>query len=1072
MNANIAGLAPSPSASMGLMSRLTPYQVGLCSLLVRYAQVSDAILRHGGEPICDDDEEAEQRLLFDFIRREVQAAWGPRRRDLRELDCELRRDSRQMGIWLELCDRLRDITSPDALFNVFQDLEAAVAREVTSASPLHASGIFGQYARLCILAFRDASFEATVKLCDAVRASVEELDSDDSLGISSISPATSAVMDGGGAVPVVGMLQVEQLAKGLMRDLPLSFGRVPFPVIDSALAVLQEKLPLCHVVHFLRHVNSMEHRLSDDAAMSLRAFHDGHQQGGLTALRAASGWPAGAPLDDNLPDLIQHASLALAGLHAEMRHIDDALQALGESIRAAQEASDAPSLCACLYTLSIVLLQAGFTGKAFTMMRRCLHRADALGLPMLQSLCCLGIAQSLSVQPALANRRQRGLLWRESISRMAESQPVMRSHNSGGATIGGSSGGGFGGAGGGIAGSGLAGIGARVFGFAGGGINGGTTRGSLGVLGALLSDASRDDGSADGTSSAGAADLAGSGVGGGGVGGHGTDAEGTVCRDALAHVTLASLLSTQAGTLNESRPRVLLCQAEVARLFGLHELTSSTSELVLKVYNDELVGEDRALAMCQLAIAAAERSFVDAQPLLRGVAQQIPHAGYLWAHIVGPRVVRTLLKAGECSAVSALLFQVAGVLRAVPHGSVISAAQRLRLTNNSVRLYHRQLLPAYQSAHEAAEGGIGGGSPCDLCSHLLCLADVHLTAQDPIGALGPSLRCLSVAESTRLLNFRAEAMVRLARAKLELRDLAGALQLAEEATPQLGAVCSARLRGEALALQADVLFALMGRTEDETTRRRLLREIVSVLRSSASAFEAVAELNPLRRCHYLLARACHELGDFVTRDHHSTRFRVLSEFFDDGGSGAWSDLGLAVQEPPRTDSGLSPRGEPLSPVVQVAASQQHSTEPSPRPVWMASLSPHEMAWEMTGNASLTSVKNMDANLQASQPRSPQKRRSPAGLLSKPGGPTENEDAGRQKFDGFTGTTTTGNQCPCPALAQLLSMAESAHNLPPWPSDGLAALRPQALDSRSSDGVPTVVGDVRGLYPMAAAVLGA
>merc|ERR1719433_2554903 len=108
--------------------------------------------------------------------------------------------------------------------------------------------------------------------------------------------------------------------------------------------------------------------------------------------------------------------------------------------------------------LSLVLLQAGLTGKAFTMMRRCLHRAETLGLPMLQVLCCLGIAHTLAVQPGLSDRRKRGLLWKESISRMAtEAQPTAALRVQGGGP-------GMGPWAGGAAAGVVSGSGARIFG--------------------------------------------------------------------------------------------------------------------------------------------------------------------------------------------------------------------------------------------------------------------------------------------------------------------------------------------------------------------------------------------------------------------------------------------------------------------------------------------------------------------------------------------------------------------------------------------------------------------------------
>lgn len=422
----------------------------------------------------------------------------------------------------------------------------------------------------------------------------------------------------------------------------------------------------------------------------------------------------------------------------------------------------------------------------------------------------------------------------------------------------------------------------RVFGF-NGSTSGGGTRGGLSVLAALLGHMSQDDSTGGTWGNNGAAVRNAENM----------VTEGVACRDALAHVTLASQLSTQAGHLEQARPKVLLCQAEVARLFGLQPLATASCGLVLDIYQKDLVAEDHALALCQLMTATVERSLSCALPLFRSAAEQLPHAGHLWGHVVGPRLIHALTRAGENRAAAALLFQVAGVVRAVPHGSATYAAQRFRVATNGVRLYHRQMLSAYRSAREAAEQGTRTGTPGDVCSHLLTLTDIHLEAQDPVGALAPCLRCLSAAERSRLLIYRAEALVRLARVKLEMRDLSGALQLAEEVTPQLSASGSARLRGEALMVQADVLLELLARNQDKTDMCiQLLKETVIVLCNAMEEFEAIAELNPLCRCHYLLARVHHQLGDEIHRDKHATRYRQISEFLSGHNHVTWKDLGL------------------------------------------------------------------------------------------------------------------------------------------------------------------------------------
>ncbi|CAE8620181.1 unnamed protein product, partial [Polarella glacialis] len=482
------------------------------------------------------------------------------------------------------------------------------------------------------------------------------------------------------------------------------------------------------------------------------------------------------------------------------------------------------------------------------------------------------IAQTLSVKPSLSDRRQRGLLWRESIARMAvEAQPAAALRQGG---VAGSNGGaGLGGA---AANGGSSSSASRAFGFVGGG-NGGASagagtghsgRGGFGVLAALL-------GHTVGSEDPSAAMSSGSSQRWGGE----ALCETAACRDALAHVALASQLSTSAGPLEETRPKVLICQSEVSRMFGLQPLTTSACRLALDIYHRDLPAEERALALCQLATDAASSSVKRARPMLRKVAQELPHAGHLWAHVVGPRLINILLQAGETAAVDALLFQAAGALRAVPHGAAAAATQRLRGAANGVRLYHRQLLAAHRSAREAVETGAQMGTPGDICGHLLCLADIHLEARDPVAALGPLMRCLSAAESARLLHYRAEALVRVARVKLEMRDLLGALQLVEVAqvTPQLGPSGSARLRGDALLVQADVLFTLLASNQkDQLACKRLLKEILEVLLAASEQFEAVAELNSLRRCHYLLARTFHQTGNTQCRDQHARSFRKLS----------------------------------------------------------------------------------------------------------------------------------------------------------------------------------------------------
>lgn len=526
------------------------------------------------------------------------------------------------------------------------------------------------------------------------------------------------------------------------------------------------------------------------------------------------------------------------------------------------------------------------------------------------------------------------------------------------------------------------------------------------------------------------------------------------CRDALAHVVLASQLSTQAGPLGESRPKVLLCQAEVARLFGLQPLTTASCGLLLDIYSKDLIAEDRALALCQLAAVASERSVAAAQVLLRGVARTLPHAGHLWAHIVGPRLVSTLVRAGESAAASALLFQAAGAVRAAPHSSARSAAQQLCMAANTVRLHHGQLLPAHKSAREAAEKDAGATAPGDVCSHLLCLTDAHLAARDPIGALGPCLGCLSAAESSRLLHCRAEALVRLARVKLEMRDFAGALQLAEEVTPQLNASGSARLRGEALTVQAEVLLALSARESarkrDGGAKTRLLTEAVTVLEGAAAEFEAVADLGPLRHCRYLLARTCHELGRSDDRNRNATLFReacttnsrrrtrpgqcIFGEELPQGRI----DIQSVIGSQGSADALLLERATAAAAVDLKPTAKNGPSTPTPG--------------NGTGGSAQTT-----ASCEGWRPAAAGSPARPDGTAAAPAAQAAQAAPAAQAGE-------------CPALAQLLLLAEAQ-------DDGALGGMPvldSILGTPKSNGrqtVPLAVGDVHALYPLAA-LLGA
>lgn len=603
-----------------------------------------------------------------------------------------------------------------------------------------------------------------------------------------------------------------------MQQVPLSVGRLPYVSIEATVQNL--KMPTSHTA-FLQYVSSSQHRFVDAADSCLRSFYDGRQ----------------VSRTESLP-VVQNAILTLANLHLEMRHVDDALQALEDSIRAAQETSDGSCLCACLYLLSFILLQSGSPIMASSMMQRCLERSEALGLPLLQCLCCMGIARSLTLQPERRLNMSNGELGQGGqgshgghghgqLAGVGSIAPTGPTATPTGATASGSfSFGAFG-----------------AFGARGSNGSNGNRQG-LGLLAALSH----------------AHPKAGAG------------------REAFAHATMASLLSTQ-GALQETRPKVLLCNAGISEVFGLHSLTKSSCEILLDTYHS-LTAEEHALALCQQL--SPDDSTIE---VLKKLKEELPHAGHIWVCAIMPKLCREMLNRNATAVdLGALVFQSSGALRAVPQSFAADAMLRWRIATNETRLHQGQLLAAYQSAREAIEspdsqtGQTAFKSSVDLCKHLLSCSAIHLKAQNPVGAMASCMRCISVAENANLLEVKAEARLMMARLKLEMQDFLGALQLAEEMQ-----LASAKLRGELFLMQAETLLELLARAEAkrETTPsmpsmiNKLLDSIVERLQLAVKNFQlAKVSQDPYGHCHYLLARCYHQMGDVSQRDHHAREFRL------------------------------------------------------------------------------------------------------------------------------------------------------------------------------------------------------
>ena len=760
--------------------KLGSYEVGLSFLLLRFAEEAEI-----DEP------------LMGWLLQEVNATSA---RGLFTLRQEMCRNQDGAEIWEILMSGLSSIDSPDALFDLFRSLESMICRELVSTSLMHSSGAFGQLARRLILSFKQASFEAIVKLYDSIQSVVMDFDMDENcrenLDETNESMCSMGVDDLKSAVPASRSLP--------SQEIPLSVGRLPFAVINATVQKMSRmRLPSSHMA-FLQYVTSAQHRFVDSAESSLRSFYDGKK--------------LERDKRDSLPvqnvQNVQNALLTLATLNLEMRHMDDAFQALEDSIRAAQETSDASCLCACLYLLSI-LLQSGsqsspsMASMSSSMMQRCLERSEALGLPLLQCLCCMGIARSLTVQPETRQTKRASLGSTElGVGQTGAAGQTLQTIQavpsvSGMPTA-----------------ASIGSFGARMW-----GANGGNRQGS-GLLTALS---------------------------------HGPPA-GAAGREAFAHATMASLLST-AGSLQETRPKVLLCQAAISASFGLHSSARSTYKILLDTYRDSLTSEEHALALCQQL--SPDESCLET---LQTLKQELPHAGHVWVCSIMPKLCREMMS-GNAAAVDleALVFQSAGALRAVPQSLASDALLGWRIATNETRLYQGQL----QAAMAACQSYQSGNPPSpELCKYLLNCCASHLKAQNPAAALEPCMRCISIATKENLLDIKAEAQLMLARLKLEQQDFR-----VLEAEMHLG---SAKLRGELHLMQAEAFLELLARCSDQTESQKLLESIIERLKLAVSNFQAanVSSQEFYGHSHYLLARCFHQIGDVNQRDHHAREFRL------------------------------------------------------------------------------------------------------------------------------------------------------------------------------------------------------
>mmetsp|Transcript_44576 Transcript_44576/g.105660 ORF Transcript_44576/g.105660 Transcript_44576/m.105660 type:complete len:909 (+) Transcript_44576:126-2852(+) len=822
---------------------VTPHQIGTASLLLQYVE--------------GDRRPQGQQRIFEFLIAEIVTSSGLTSKSISEVQRQWaqRHDG---DVWCAYVACLRKIDSPEALFSLVESLEAALTRDPAASALIQATSFFGQFVRSVILSFRQASFEQVV----ALSHSIQQLASPPLAGAaeSSNSPEDSA-----------------QKAQSLQGTLGISHHEVDGHAQDLS---DERSTSSPQLQHFLRYAMSSEHRIADTAVSSLRAFHDGRRGHAMRdllgfGLKSLLGLAPPEPDDGSaLQDMVQYAAFGVAGVHMRCGQVDTALNAIGESIRAAQFSSDNSCLCSCLYFLSTLLLHSNHGGRAHMMLTRCLRQGEELGLVLPQALSCLALSRLQASQLALpelpsmaAASRRRPL----TLTRRERAAAGGVAHAVGGR---------------GPATSAISAAQAIMGGAAGAGQQGAmanAVRPLVPPAAAANHMALAAGGSAHqqaGSSVLGALLQAGSEGGSAGS-----------CHSSLAHIVAASILAAQTVGDEAIRAKVLLTQAEVSRIFGMPYLIPISCDLAVR----SLVGsgsgsgfmEERLLASCQQATALAAESVTKAAPLWLDITRSYPHALRTWGSSIGEDVVAVLCRMGEHTAAEAVVFQVAGVAEAAETSLADGLKPHFSAVANLARIHSGHLLAAYTSATQAIDG-VHAVLPDDACRQLVLMTDLHLEANDPVSALGPCMRCLAAATHGSFQGLKAQALVRLARVKLELGELAEALLLAEDIAPQVLSTRSSVLHAELLLVQAEILLAVAAARQSEASRttdqlasavncNHIFREAVPLLSAAVDLFGEVLALKCVAKCHYLLARLHHQLGNVSLRNRHASCCRAVSQ---------------------------------------------------------------------------------------------------------------------------------------------------------------------------------------------------
>lgn len=450
---------------------LTSHKVAMCMLMHAYAAPSSA-----SPPFCALPSSGRHRLAL-FLLDQTRVTDGFLEPTFEELGEELKEDLSDVGgmLFEQLGSRLPLLCTPEELFQFFQGLKELLApvsytseggRGDDESLLIQPNSLLGQFLRRCMLAFNVLSFEGSGRLVVELNAyrwlessdprgifedrddmvddeyeydeDIDDLDGMNDLELRFRGPGRRGLQSGGtdpgrqlggrngpAAFPIphaaisgesgvkTRSLRTVEQVEGFLKEqaglLEKGVGLMPREELDANLSQLEKLAPDMVRAHYLRYLNHLQQ--SDYPA----TMDDLHRYFDYSA--GMGGVSAGGASCDSSVGRFQAGLLSLGSMHAHFGHVDEAMQALNEAVRIAQQYNDDACLAHALAALCHMLFDVGAGNETYAkgesaglrdvgtgpslgiqqqlllLLRRCLRRALELKLPQLVAFSRLALAK-------------------------------------------------------------------------------------------------------------------------------------------------------------------------------------------------------------------------------------------------------------------------------------------------------------------------------------------------------------------------------------------------------------------------------------------------------------------------------------------------------------------------------------------------------------------------------------------------------------------------------------------------------------------------------------------------------